>query len=171
MRGDCYFIDAGYSLPQRADARAIFLGHAVTDSIGNVDGGCAGCDHRFDHLAKKRDVGTGSIFRREFHVGAERFGVPNRFPRLLQALLTGDAQLIFQMDVRGCENNVDARMRCSPQCLPSAVNVAGASTSESSNDGTPQRVGDTLYGFEVAVGGNRESGLDHVLAEAVELLG
>src|ERR1700693_3585369 len=75
------------------------------------------------------------------------------------------------MDVRGCEKNMDARARGSLQRLPGAVNVAGTGTSQASDDGTPQRCGDTLHGFEVAVGGDGESGLDHVHAEAVELLG
>src|ERR1700686_906656 len=97
--------------------------------------------------------------------------MPNRFPRLLQAFLTRDAQLVSQMNVGGCQKNVDARARGSLQRLPCTVNVAGASTSEASDDGTPQRGGDTLHGFEVAVGGDWESGLDHIHAEAVELLG
>src|SRR6267154_3056750 len=97
--------------------------------------------------------------------------MPNRFPRLLQALLTGDAQLVFQMDVRGRENNVEARMRSPLQRLPGPVDVAGASTSQACDDGTPQRGGDALYGFEVAVGGDRESGFNHVHAKAIQLLG
>jgi hypothetical protein len=75
--------------------------------------GCAGCDHGLDHLAEKRDVGAGGVFGREFHVGAERLGVPNRVPRLLQAPLARDAQLVFQMNVGGCQKNVDAGVRCS----------------------------------------------------------
>ncbi len=62
-------------------------------------------------------------------------------------------------------------MRSPLQGLPGPVDVAGASTSEASDDGTPQRGGDALHGFEVAVGCDRESGLDHVHAEAVKLLG
>src|ERR1700687_2746129 len=97
--------------------------------------------------------------------------MPNRFPRLLQAFLTRDAQLVFQMNVGCRQKNVDAWVRGSLQRLPGAVNVAGTGTSQTSDNGTPQRGGDTLHGFEVAVGGDRESGLDHVHAEAVELLG
>src|SRR5208282_40022 len=98
-------------------------------------------------------------------------GVANRLPRLLQALLAGDAQLVLQMNVTGCQKNVDARARGSLQSLPGAVHVAGTSASQASDDGTPHRGGDALYGFEVAIGGDREPGLDHVHAEAVELLG
>ena len=60
----------------------------------------------------------------------KRLRVPNRFPRLLQALLARDAQLVFQMNVGGCEKNMDARARRSLQRLPGAVNVAGTGTSQ-----------------------------------------
>src|SRR5208282_1531305 len=55
--------------------------------------------------------------------------------------------------------------------LPRAVNVTGTGTSQASDDGAPHRRRDALHGFEVAIGGDGESGLDHVHAQAVELLG
>ena len=75
------------------------------------------------------------------------------------------------MNVGGCEKNVDARVRGSLQRLPGPVHVARTSAGQTGDDGTPHRGRDALYGFEVAIGGDGESGLDHVHAEAVELLG
>ena len=79
--------------------------------------------------------------------------------------------LYLQMNVRGRQKNVDARARRALQCLPGAVDVARAGASQARNDGTPHRGGDALYRFKVAIGGDRKSGLDHVDAQAVELLG
>src|SRR5208337_4921022 len=137
VRGDGHFVDTGNFLTQRADELAVFLGHAVADGIGNVDGGGAGGDYGFDDLAEKWDVGTGGILGREFNVGAQRLGVPDGVACLLQALLSRDAQLVFQMNVRGCQKDVDARMRRSLQRLPSAVNVTGTGASQARDDGTP----------------------------------
>src|SRR5208282_4404307 len=75
MGGDRYLLDAGDFLAQRADELTIFLRHAVTDGIRNVDRGGAGGDHRFDYLAEKRDISTGGIFGRKLDVGAYRFRV------------------------------------------------------------------------------------------------
>ena len=97
--------------------------------------------------------------------------MPNCIPCLLQTLLTGDAKLVFQVNLRGRQKNVDARMRGSLQRLPGAVHIASTGASQCGDDRTPQRSGDPLYGFEVAIGSDRESGLDHVHAEAVQLLG
>src|SRR5208282_447389 len=168
---DRYFVDTGDLLAQRADEGAVFFRHAVPDRIGNVNSGSASRDDCFDHLAEKRDIGTGGVFGREFNVGAERLGVPNRFLRLLQALLACNAKLVLQMNVRSCQKNMDARVRRSLQCLPGAVHVADTSTSQARDDGTPHQGGDALYGFEVAIGGDGEPRFDHVHAEPVELLG
>ncbi len=170
VRRDRNFFNAGNFLTQRADELAVFLGHAVADVIGNVNRGGAGRDYGFDDLTEKWDVGAGGVLGREFNVVAQRLGVPDGAARLLQALLPRDAQLVFQVNVRGRQKNVDTRMRGSQQRLPGPVNVTSASTSQASNDGTPNRGGDALHGFEVAIGGDGESGFDHVHAQAVELL-
>src|SRR5271169_2852730 len=75
------------------------------------------------------------------------------------------------MNVRGCQKNMDARVRRSLQRLPGAVHVASASTSQTGDNRTPHRCRDALHGCEVAIRGDRESGFDHVHAEAVQLLG
>ena len=87
VRGNSNFVDAGNFFTQGANEAAVFLRHGVTDGIGNIDGGGAGCDHRFDYLAEKRDVGAGGILGREFNVRAQRLGVADGLARLLQALL------------------------------------------------------------------------------------
>jgi hypothetical protein len=56
------------------------------------------------------------------------------------------------------------------QGFPSPFNVWAASAGESGNDGAADDCGDCLDGFEIAIGGNGESGFDHVGAEAVELV-
>src|ERR1017187_1115609 len=171
MCGDRYFFDTRDFLIQSVDQLPVFLGHAVTNCIGNVNGRGPGGDHRLDDLAEKCDVGAGGIFGRELNVGAKRLRVPNRVPRLLQALLAGNAQLVFQMNVGGGQKDMDAWARGPLQCLPGAVHVARTSPCQAGDDGTPHRGGNALHGFEVAVGSDRESGLDHIHAEAVELLG
>src|SRR5208282_4756698 len=75
------------------------------------------------------------------------------------------------MNVGGCQKNVDAGVRGSLQCLPGAVHIAATSASQARDDGAPHGSGDALHRFEVSIGGDGEPGLDHVHAEALELLG
>ena len=55
--------------------------------------------------------------------------------------------------------------------FPRAVDILEAGAGEPGDDRAPHRLGDRLDGVEVAVGGDREAGLDHVDPEAGELLG
>src|SRR5208283_2344219 len=95
----------------------------------------------------------------------------NRLARLLQALLARDAQLVLQMNVRGCQKNVNARPRRPLQRLPGPVDVALAGASQARNDRTPYRGGNPLYRFKIAIGGNRKPSLNHIDPKAIELLG
>jgi hypothetical protein len=93
------------------------------------------------------------------------------FASLRQALLGCDPELVPQVNVRGREENVDARSRSALQCLPGAIDVAFTGASQAGDDRPPNGSGDLLHRFEVAIGGNWEPRFDHVHAEPVQLLG
>ena len=58
-----------------------------------------------------------------------------------------------------------------PDRFPRAVDVLEARAREAGDDRAAYGLGDGLDGIEVTVGGDRETGLDHVDPEACELLG
>ena len=58
-----------------------------------------------------------------------------------------------------------------PHGFPRAVDVLEAGARQPGDDRAAHRLGDRLDRLEVAVGRDREAGLDHVDAEARELLG
>ena len=49
---------------------AVLVGHGVADGVGDVDGGGAGLDGRFDDLAEEVELGAGGVFGRELDVVA-----------------------------------------------------------------------------------------------------
>ena len=57
-----------------------------------------------------------------------------------------------------------------PHRLPRAVDVLEARAGQAGDDRAAHRLRDRLHRVEVAVGGDREPGLDHVDPEARELL-
>jgi len=69
----------------------IFLGHGVADGVGNVDRGCARRDQPLPPLGRETAHRFGSRLRREFHVRAKRFRMPDGVARSLQALFARDA--------------------------------------------------------------------------------
>ena len=62
---------------------------------------------------------------------------------------------------------MDARRTAKP---PKRAQYQGGRPRQAGNDRAADDGGHGLYGFEVAIGGDRESGLDHVHAKAVELM-
>src|SRR5260370_25782869 len=56
------------------------------------------------------------------------------------------------------------------QGFPGALDIRAAGAAQACNDGAANDCGDGLHGGEIAIGGDGESGFDHVDAEAVELV-
>src|SRR5262249_28114052 len=108
---------------------------------------------------------------REFDVIAKRFCQTNGFAGLRDALLTGDAQLVLQVDVGGCEEHVNAGTGSMLQGLPGAFDVGAAGAGQSGDYGAADHFRDRLDGLKVTLGGDGEAGFDDIDAQAVELMG
>src|SRR5262249_33640002 len=68
----------------------------------------------------------------------------------------------------GGDEGVDARPLGAVESLPGAVDVALGGAGQAGNAGVAHGPGDLAYGLEVAVGGDREAGLDDVDAHLLE---
>ena len=75
----------------------------------------------------------------------------------------------MQMNIRGGQEGMDARVGSCLEGLPRSFDVGVATASQGSDYGAPNLTGYKLHGVEVAVGGNGESGLDDIDAQAVKL--
>ena len=90
-------------------------------------------------------------------------------PDLLEALLPRDPQLVFEVNVRGGEKDVDAGPRRAREGGPGAIDVGRNGAGQARDDRPPHGAGDGAHRLEIAVGGDREPGLDDVDAQPIEL--
>ena len=143
----------------------------VADGIGQVDRGGARLDRRDRNLAQECQVAARRILGRELDVGAERPGVRDRTLDLFQTLRPRDAQLVFEVDVRGGEKHMEARPGRARQSLPGTIDIGRDGPGQAGDDGPAHRGSNGLHRFEVTIRRNGEAGLDDVHAQAVQLLG
>ncbi len=145
------------------------------DGVRDVDHVRAGGDGGGDDLDQVVDVGAHRVLGGELD-GA--IGVLIRqAPRQLDAghghrqdLVLRLAELPLDMDVAGCDEGVDSRPLGLLDRFPSPLDVVGPDPAETADRGSADLGGDLLHRGEVAGGGDREPGLDHVDAEAGELV-
>jgi hypothetical protein len=88
-----------------------------------------------------------------------------------RARSTVHPELVFHVDLRSGEEDVDAGVGGVPDCLPSLVDVSVDGSGQGGDGRALYLPGDSLDGAEVARGGDRESGLDDVDAEPGQLRG
>src|SRR5436853_2297334 len=120
-----------------------------TDRIGNIQCSGAPIHHRLEDLAQELRVRSGSVFWRELNVLAKRFGQTNCITRLFDTLLAGNLELVFEMNVGGCEKHVDARQGGMSQRLPRPLDVLTPCSSQSSNDGPANCGGNRLHSLAI----------------------
>ena len=123
------------------------------------------------HLGGVLDVGAGGVHRRELDVVDERARVRDRGARLALDVLAGGGELVLDVDVRRRDERVDARPLGVAYRPVGGVDVPDMNAREPRDDRALDLAGDRLDGLEVARRGDREAGLDHVDAEARELVG
>src|SRR5262249_27608180 len=116
------------------------------------------------------DVGAGGVHRRELDVLAVGLGQRHRGLRLALDVVARRLQLVLDVDVRGRDERVDPGTLGVLDRVPGGVDVRLVGAREPADHRALHRAGDPLPRLEVAGRGDREAGLDHVHAEARELL-
>ena len=164
-------LDIGHALLERADHLAVLQRRGVADGIGNVDGGGAGFDGGLDDLAKKVDLGAGGVFGAELDVRAISLGPSHAGDGLLDDLGLGHPQLVLAVNGRSGQKDVDPRFLSVLDGFPGAVDVAVVAPGQPADRRAGDFRGDGPDRLEVAGGGDRKPGLDHVDAECGERAG
>jgi hypothetical protein len=75
----------------------------------------------------------------------------------------------MQMNIRGGQEGMDTRVNSSFERLPGSLDVGVAAASQSGDHGPANLAGHKLHRVKIAFGGNGESGLDYIYAQAIEL--
>ncbi len=161
----------GRQLVEAGEVARVLVGGRVADGVGDVDhvGALGDCD-RAD-LGRELDLGPGRIHWRELDVLAIGLGHRNRCLCLSLDVLAVGLQLVGDVDVGGRDKGVDPRPLRVLDRIPRGIDIGLVGAREAADHRAFDRAGDRLDGFEVAGGGDRKARLDHVDAEARQLLG
>ena len=160
-----------HQLVQAPEIIRVLLGRGVADRVGDVDHGRALLDRDRADLGGELDVGAGRVHRRELDVLAVGLGQGDRGAGLTLDVLAVGLQLVLDVDVGGRDEGVDARARGVLDRSPGGVDVGLVGAGQAADHRALDAAGDRLDRLEVAGRGDREAGLDHVDAQAGELLG
>ena len=120
---------------------------------------------RYPMSVRVASIGENSTL--EHRLLAKRTASPARF----EDVLAVRAHLVLDVQVAGTHEGVDTRPTRPLHGLPGALDVLLVDAGEPCDGRALHFCGDAGYGFEVALGGDREAGLDHVYLQASELFG
>ena len=118
MGADNRPVDTGHPLLERANDPGVLLRRGVADGVWNVDGGCAGFDGGLHHVAEEVELSAGGIFGAELDVGAISLGACDSGDGLLNDLRLGHSQLVFAMNGRSGQKDVNSRLLRETGWLP-----------------------------------------------------
>ena len=162
---------AGDELVHPRQERRVLLRHRVADRVGEIDRRGALVDGDLHDVGRELHVGAGAVHRRELDVLAQRARLGDRCPGQALDVLARGLQLVLDVDVRGRDERVDARPSGILDRLPRTVDVTRVRAGQARHDRSFDLAGDRLDGLEVAGRRDRKARLDHVDAQARELMG
>ena len=154
-----------------SDERAVLLGDAVADGVGDVDRGGARGDDRARDLDQIFDRRAPAVLGGELDVADVLAGERHRGRRLVQHLRARLLQLVLEVDVAGRQEDVDAgrRLRALERLgRPLDVERGGA---RQRRDLDRDLAAHLLHRLEVAVRRDGEPRLHDVHAQLGELVG
>jgi hypothetical protein len=161
---------ARHQLVQAPEERRVLAGHRVPDRVGDVDDGRALLEDDAQDLCGEVHVGASGVHRGELDVVAQRARLRDRRAGQALDVLPRGHELVLDVDVRRRQERVDARARAVAHRLGGALDVGGMSAREAGDHRALDLARDRAHRLEVAGRGDREAGLDHVDAQAGELV-
>ena len=171
VHGEHDIAQARHELVEPAQEGGELVGHRVAHGVGDVDRGGALRDRDRAYVGGVLDVGAGGVHGRELDVIDVLLGVGDRRPGLTLDVLARGLQLVADVDVGGGDERVDAWTRGVADRVVGGVDVGHVGPGQPGDHRALDRPGDRLHGLEVARRGDRKAGLDHIDAQARELLG
>jgi hypothetical protein len=164
-------IGVRHALHQHAHESVILFRHRVADGIGNIDRGRAGGDRRLDRATEEIVLGAGAVFRRPFDVVGMIAGARHARNHRLVDVFRLHLQLVLHMQRAGRNEGVDSPPFGVLQGFRRAIDILVAGASQSADDGILDHLADLGHRLEVAIGGDREAGLDDVDTQLIEHFG
>src|SRR5215468_6678842 len=123
MDGDDGLGTVGHLLTDSPDEFAELLRNRIAHGVGNVHRASTGSNDSLDDLVEIGRIGPAGIHWREFHILDIASRSLYHLHRTLLGLVARHAKLVFQMDIGGREECMDAYLRRPFQCFPSPIDV------------------------------------------------
>ena len=174
MHRDHRFGDVGDMLIDASDQTAELNRRCVADGVWNIDCGGPRSDGRLNHFVEKLRVASTRVFAGKFNVLHQRPGVADHVRNDGQHLGAAFAQLVFEMDIAGGNECMNAMPRRRSNSIRTSLDVLLRGTSQTADDGSvlsSHLLGNTLHRSEIALAGEWKTRLDHVHTEPRKLLG
>ena len=173
MRGEdnAPLVDGRDALANFAKHLRVLFGSRIADGVWHIDGGGAGLDCHAHHLDQKIAIGAGGVFGRELDVFDVLERQADGFARQVQRLLASDLELVLEMQVARCQEDVDARAVGKLQGAGGHLDIFRLGASQRRDARLANSLGDGGDGREVALGCHGETGLDDVHAQVFEGMG
>jgi hypothetical protein len=170
MRGEDHLVGSRHAVQQHGDQIGGFARGGVAHGIGNVDRGRPRLDGDFDGAAEIIMLGAGRVHRGPLHVVTQvarmGHGVVDALSHLVHGQVRNGA-----VQRRGADEGVDARRGGVFHRLPAAINVFVIGAGQTADRRVFRAFGNLGHGGEIALGRNRETGLDHIDAHFVQEAG
>jgi hypothetical protein len=164
-------VRVGNALAQRAQQLPVLLRHGVANRVGDVDGRGAFGDHGLDHATQKIRIRAAAVLGRELDVVGEFARKPHGQLRLLEDLLRAHAQLFLHVQRRSGDEGMDALGGGRRERLGGARDVLVVGARQRTHRRILDHGGDRPNRLEVAVAGGRETRLDDIDLQPLQLLG
>lgn len=113
---------------------SIFFRHIVTDSIGNVESSCSSFNDFTKDMAQKVSIWPSSIFWRKLNLSTQRLCKSNCCNCALDTLITVNLEFVLKVDIRGCQESVNALVRRGFKSFGASLNIARCSSCKTSNN-------------------------------------
>mmetsp|Transcript_56948 Transcript_56948/g.133549 ORF Transcript_56948/g.133549 Transcript_56948/m.133549 type:complete len:310 (-) Transcript_56948:83-1012(-) len=174
MDRDGALVDALDVGPEVLDQRLELRRRRVPDRVRHVQRRSTSLDGDGVKLREERRVGPKGVLSAELDVLDQRRRVRHHLFGDRQNLRPGLLELVLHVDVAGGDEGVDARELGTLDRLRTALDIRLGRTCEAADDRgvllTPDRVCNLLHCEKIIRRSDRESSLDHVDAQAVQLL-
>jgi hypothetical protein len=146
----------------------------IAHRVGHVERGRPGGYGCGEHLVEKIRIGAAGVLGAEFDVGAALASIGDHLEGLGENLLAGHAQLVLEVNVRGRDEGMNARMGCGRNRVPRGVDVARIGPAQTRNHRavfSTHLAGHPLDRLEVAGRSRWKTRFDDIHAQTGELMG
>ena len=168
---DYGLLDVVHVLADAADEPSELLRGGIAHSIGNVDSRRARHDHGLQHFVQVLRIRPRRVHGRELHVLHIATRARHHLHGALQGFLSGQPELVLEVDVRRRDEGMDADLGRALQGFPGAVDVLRARAGKATDRGALHFLRDAPHSLEIARRAVRKASLDDVHAEPGQLLG